>query len=356
MRHRTDNTAATPRLVVVLAFERAQLLDVAGPVQTFASANEIANKITKGAHGAPYRVVVVSRRGGPVTTTSGLPLVTRPLARTLGKARIDTLIIPGGGGVQNAVKEAATVEWVRRQAASVRRIASVCTGAFLLAEAGVLAGRRATTHWQFCARLAQQYPDIQVDADPIYVRDGRIWTSAGITAGIDLSLALVQEDLGRKVAMAVARHLVVFLNRPGRPVAVFRAARSAGRGRRRQCAQSFRPTARLDRRECRRRFARRAARRTGRHEPAQLRANLCGEDGRHAGAHGGADPRRGGSPQSRRKRSADQTDRGAVRFWPRGAITPRLRATSRHHAGGIPAAVLGHRGQLSIAGSSISIF
>ncbi len=215
MRQRTDNTVTTPRLVVVLAFEGAQLLDVAGPVQTFASANEIANKTAKGAHGAPYRVVVVSRRGGPVTTTSGLPLVTRPLARTLGKARIDTLIIPGGGGVQNAVKEAATVEWVRRQAASVRRIASVCTGAFLLAEAGVLAGRRATTHWQFCARLAQQYPDIQVEADPIYVRDGRIWTSAGITAGIDLSLALVQEDLGRKVAMAVARHLVVFLNRPG---------------------------------------------------------------------------------------------------------------------------------------------
>jgi transcriptional regulator GlxA family with amidase domain len=215
LRQRTDNTAARPRLVVVLAFERAQLLDVAGPVQTFASTNEIANKTAKGAHGAPYRVVVVSRRGGQVTTTSGLPLVTRPLARTLGKARIDTLIIPGGGGVQDALKEAATVEWVRHQATSVRRIASVCTGAFLLAEAGVLAGRRATTHWQFCARLAQQYPDIQVEADPIYVRDGRIWTSAGITAGIDLSLALVQEDLGRKVAMAVARHLVVFLNRPG---------------------------------------------------------------------------------------------------------------------------------------------
>jgi transcriptional regulator GlxA family with amidase domain len=91
----------------------------------------------------------------------------------------------------------------------------VCTGAFLLAEAGVLAGRRATTHWQFCARLQQQYPDIHVDADPIYIREGRIWTSAGITAGIDLSLALIQEDLGRKLAMAVARHLVVFLNRPG---------------------------------------------------------------------------------------------------------------------------------------------
>jgi transcriptional regulator GlxA family with amidase domain len=207
----TGKTGEAPRLVAVLAFERAQLLDVAGPVQTFASANEIA----KERGGTPYRIVVVSRRGGPVTTTSGLPLVTRPLARTLGKARIDTLIIPGGGGVQNAAKEAATVEWVRREAPSVRRIASVCTGAFLLSEAGVLAGRRATTHWQFCSRLQQQYPDIRVDPDPIYIRDGRIWTSAGITAGIDLSLAMVQEDLGRRVAMQVARHLVVFLNRPG---------------------------------------------------------------------------------------------------------------------------------------------
>lgn len=204
-------TVQPPRLVALLAFEGAQLLDVAGPVQTFASANEIAKEM-----GAiPYRIVVVSRRGGQVTTTSGLPLITRPLARALGKARIDTLIIPGGGGVQNAAKETATVEWVRRQAASARRIASVCTGAFLLAEAGVLAGRRATTHWQFCDRLQQQYPNIQVDPDPIYVRDGRIWTSAGITAGIDLCVALVQEDLGRKAAMAVARHLVVFLNRPG---------------------------------------------------------------------------------------------------------------------------------------------
>jgi transcriptional regulator GlxA family with amidase domain len=199
------------RLVVVLAFEGAQLLDVAGPVQSFASANEIAAE----ARGAPYRVVVVSRRGGAVTTTSGLALVTRPIASAIGRARIDTLIIPGGAGVQDALKDGRTLDWVRRQASAVRRIASVCTGAFLLAEAGLLAGRRATTHWKFCARLQQQYPAVHVDPDSIYLRDGRIWTSAGITAGIDLSLALVQEDLGRKVAMAVARHLVVFLNRPG---------------------------------------------------------------------------------------------------------------------------------------------
>jgi len=199
------------RLIVVLAFERAQLLDVAGPVQTFASANEIA----KAAGGAAYRVVVVSRHGGPVTTTSGLPFLTQSIARAVGKSRIDTLIVPGGAGIHDASQDARTVDWVFRQATSARRVASVCTGAFLLAKTGILAGCRATTHWQSCARLQQQYPDIQVDPDPIYVRAGRVWTSAGITAGIDLCLALVQEDLGRKVAMAVARHLVVFLNRPG---------------------------------------------------------------------------------------------------------------------------------------------
>jgi transcriptional regulator GlxA family with amidase domain len=211
MTERKHKPRDLPRLVAVLAFEGAQLLDVAGPVQAFASANEIVQET-----GVPaYRLVVISRRGGAITTTSGLPLVTQPLARAIGKSQIDTLILPGGAGIHDAICDAKTVAWVRRQASYVRRIASVCTGAFLLAEAGLLTGRRATTHWKSHARLAQQYPDVEVDPDPIYIRDGHIWTSAGITAGIDLSLALIQEDLGRKVAMAVARHLVVFLNRPG---------------------------------------------------------------------------------------------------------------------------------------------
>jgi transcriptional regulator GlxA family with amidase domain len=202
---------ARERLVVVLAFEGVQLLDVAGPVQTLASANEMA----KEARRTPYRVVVASRRGEAVVTSAGLPLLTQPLATVTRKAPIDTLILPGGPGVHAALKDPRTVDWVRRQLSSARRIASVCTGAFLLAETGILAGRRATTHWKSCGRLQQLYPDVLVDPDPIYVRDERIWTSAGITAGIDLSLALVEEDLGRKIAMQVARHLVVFLNRPG---------------------------------------------------------------------------------------------------------------------------------------------
>jgi transcriptional regulator GlxA family with amidase domain len=211
-----DTSKETPRLVVVLAFEGVQLLDVAGPVQTFASANEMVCG-TRGApsHGAPYHIVVVSRRGGAVRSSSGLPVVTQPIAKAVGNRRIDTLILPGGAGVHDAAANKKIVDWIRRQVSTSRRIASVCTGAFLLAEAGVLSGRRATTHWKFCARLQQQYPDLQVDPDPIYLHNDRIWTSAGITAGIDLSLALVQEDFGRKLAMQVARHLVVFLNRPG---------------------------------------------------------------------------------------------------------------------------------------------
>jgi transcriptional regulator GlxA family with amidase domain len=201
---------AQQRLVVVLAFEGAQLLDIAGPLQTFASANEIA----KDARGAPYRLVVASRRGGPICTSSGLPLVTASIAG-LRRARIDTLLIPGGPGVHQALKDSRLIAWVRRQSSTTRRIASVCTGAFLLAQTGLLDGRRATTHWKSCSRLQQSHPEIEVDPDRIYIRDEHIWTSAGVTAGIDLSLALIEEDLGRKVAMRVARHLVVFLKRPG---------------------------------------------------------------------------------------------------------------------------------------------
>jgi transcriptional regulator GlxA family with amidase domain len=197
------------RLIVVLAFEGVQLLDVAGPVQTFATANEMIKQA------APYRIVVVSRRGGPVCTSAGLSLLTEPIRRAIGKTRIDTLIIPGGPGVHEALKDRWTIDWVCTQCSTARRIASVCTGAFLLAETGLLKGRRATTHWKSCNRLQERYPDIHVDRDPIYVREGRIWTSAGVTAGIDLSLALVEEDLGRTIAMQVARNLVVFLNRPG---------------------------------------------------------------------------------------------------------------------------------------------
>jgi transcriptional regulator GlxA family with amidase domain len=139
--------------------------------------------------------------------------VTQPLGNVRGP--LDTLVVAGGTGTARALEDRALVGLVKRAAGRARRVASVCTGAFLLAEAGLLDGRRATTHWSACARLAARYPQLEVDPDPIFVRDGRIWTSAGVTAGMDLALALVEEDHGRDVALAVARELVLFLKRPG---------------------------------------------------------------------------------------------------------------------------------------------
>src|SRR5258708_8619 len=140
------SSGGAQRLVAVLAFDGVQLLDVAGPVQTFAFANEIR----KDGRGAPYRIAVVSRRGGPICTSSGWPLVTRSIASATARERIDTLIVPGGSGVHNALKDARIIDWVTRQSSLVRRIASVCTGAFLLAETGILAGRCVATHWRLC--------------------------------------------------------------------------------------------------------------------------------------------------------------------------------------------------------------
>src|SRR6185437_2957687 len=129
--------------------------------------------------------------------------------------RVDTLLIAGGPGVAAACKDVALLQWLRDRAGQARRVASVCTGAFVLAATGALDGRRATTHWSFCAELARAYPRVQVELDPIFVRDGVFWTSAGVTSGIDLALAMVEEDLGREVALAVARYLVVYLKRSG---------------------------------------------------------------------------------------------------------------------------------------------
>jgi transcriptional regulator GlxA family with amidase domain len=203
------------RRVAIVAFDQAQLLDIAGPLQTFATTCELlAGRGETADPRRPYDIALVSPTGGPVRTTSGLIVETKPLS-AFARQPIDTIIAVGGRGVHVAARDARLVRRFIRAAARARRVCSVCTGAFLLAEAGLLAGRRATTHWEFCARLKEQHPDIRVEADPIYIRDGRIWTSAGITAGIDLALALVEDDLGRAAALQTARHLVVFLKRPG---------------------------------------------------------------------------------------------------------------------------------------------
>ncbi len=197
------------RRIELLAFPAAQLLDVAGPLQVFATVNETA---VKAGSPPPYDVHVVARAASMVRSSSGLALATEKLGA--GKPP-HTLIVAGGPGVDAAAADGALRAWLRRRAARAERVCSVCTGAFLLGAAGLLDGRRATTHWSYCAELAARFPAIRVETNPIFVRDDKFWTSAGVTAGIDLALALVEEDLGRAMALAVARYLVVFLKRPG---------------------------------------------------------------------------------------------------------------------------------------------
>ena len=195
------------RLVLAVVFPQVQMLDVAGPLQVFATANEHARPAAP-----PYEIVVASSGGGVIRTSSGVGLDSGPLP---GGRPIDTLIVAGGPGVESAAQDALLMDWLRAAAGRARRVCSVCTGAFLLAEAGLLTGRRVATHWVACRSLQEGYPNLQVQPDPIYVQDGKFWTSAGITTGIDLALALVEDDLGQAAAMQTARHLVVFMKRSG---------------------------------------------------------------------------------------------------------------------------------------------
>ena len=198
------------RSILLVAFPDVQLLDISGPLQVFASANELA--VQQGL-AEPYAPLVVAVEAGLVTSSSGLALLTKSTRSVKGST--DTLIVPGGRGVSAALADTRLTGWIRQQTSRSRRVASVCSGAFLLAEAGLLNGRRVVTHWARCNELANRYPKLRVEIDPIFVRDGHIWTSAGVTAGIDLALALLEEDLGRSIALEVARELVVFLKRPG---------------------------------------------------------------------------------------------------------------------------------------------
>ncbi len=198
------------RIVEVLAYPSVKLLDVTGPIQVFASANTL---MAQAGEAVPYAIRVVAQSGERVEASGGVELAVHPLSSI--DAALDTLVIAGGEGVAAASTDTRLIDWVRERAKLARRTASVCTGAFLLAASGMLDGRRAVTHWAFCAELAQRFPAVRVEPDPIFVQDGTVWTSAGVTAGIDLALALVEEDLGRAAALAVARYLVVFLKRPG---------------------------------------------------------------------------------------------------------------------------------------------
>ena len=215
--------------MVIIAFPGLQSLDAVGPFEAFSGATRAAGALGRS---GGYQVTLASLDGRPVRSESGVELGTSPLPEG---GRIDTLVIPGGSGTLAACADEGLVSYIRTVAPRCRRVATVCTGAFLAAEAGLLDGRRVTTHWARAEQLRQAYPALSVDPDPIYIRDGKYWSSAGVTAGIDLALALVQEDFGVEMAQTVARWLVMFLHRPGgqtqfaSPVWVPRAERSTVR-------------------------------------------------------------------------------------------------------------------------------
>ncbi|MGZ3375924.1 MAG: GlxA family transcriptional regulator [Phenylobacterium sp.] len=191
------------RRVAVVVFPEFQIIDATGPI----GALEVANRVSPGA----YELDLLSARGGEVASSSGVRMVTRPFD----DRAYDTILVSGGVGTRHFADRTPDVAWIERRAGEVRRVASVCSGAYLLAEAGLLDGKRATTHWSRSDDFARRYPKIRMEADRIFVREGEVWTSAGITAGIDLALALIEDDLGRDVARHTAQQLVVPLRRTG---------------------------------------------------------------------------------------------------------------------------------------------
>jgi len=203
--------APEPRDVVFIAYPRMSLLDLSGAQTVFwAASKALAERYQPG-----YQLHTASLEGGLVNTVEGLAVDTRAL-RELDIAALHTLVVPGAPDICQTLDEHAELTaWLRRNAPVARRVVSVCSGAFLLAQSGLLDGCRTATHWAMCDNLRERFPAIDVDADAIFIQQGKVWTSAGVTAGIDLALALVEADYGREVALQVARELVVYLKRPG---------------------------------------------------------------------------------------------------------------------------------------------
>ena len=198
--------------VTILAYPDAQTLDVTGPLEVFARSSRW---LRDNGHckGDAYRIELVAPDAGPVMMSSGLQLVSERSYRDV--EATDTLIVSGGLGYAAMARDPDVIEWLKRLEPESERIVSVCTGALILARAGLLDGCTATTHWNYCDELSNKYPGVTVQPDDIFVRHGNVYTSAGVTAGMDLSLALIEEDWGREVALAVAQELVIFMKRPG---------------------------------------------------------------------------------------------------------------------------------------------
>jgi transcriptional regulator GlxA family with amidase domain len=194
--------ASGPRQIAILVYPGVQSLDFTGPLEVFAGAQRLIERTGRSERG--YEITLVSTDGKPLQTSSGLT-VTPHASLAAAPEAIDTLIVAGGYGRKQAAVDPVLLDWIAVTSATARRTASVCTGAFLLAAAGLLDGRRATTHWASAGELAARYPAVSVDPEPIFTCDGSIWTSAGVTAGMDLALALVEEDLDRDAALTIAQ-------------------------------------------------------------------------------------------------------------------------------------------------------
>lgn len=198
--------------IALFAYPDVQALDLSGPLEMFAKATRVLRD--EGRPHPGYSLTLVGTHTGPITASSGFRFLPDVTFRNL-RGDVDTLFVLGGRGVNSLLCDRAVLDWLRRMAGRVRRLSSVCTGAFLLAEAGLLDGRAATTHWSRASELANRYPKLRVEEDRIWVRDGNVYTSAGVSAGMDLTLALIEEDLGAEVALTVARAMVMYLRRPG---------------------------------------------------------------------------------------------------------------------------------------------
>ena len=312
----------------MVAFKEVQLLDVTGPLQVFATTNEM---IAKAGGTPPYTLRIVARQARSVAASAGVVLVTVDLPPL--DTPVDTLIIAGGPGVKVAAAENELVSWVRARAQVARRTASVCTGAYLLAATGMLDGRRAATHWSFCDDLMRSFPAVHVEADPIFVRDGSVWTSAGVTSGIDLALALVEEDLGRNVALAVARYLVVFLKRPGGQAQFSAGPFTAVRG------GAIRPAPRVDQRQSQPRSIASGAGLPGSNERAQFQPALSGGDRANARAGGGPAAGRGGPSASLGHQGPHQAYRAAMRLRNGGDDAAQLPAPAIDLSAGLSSAL-----------------
>ena len=199
---------AVARRVAIVAFPGVTLLDISGPAQVFAELQEIELPSES------YSLSYLSTSGGLVQTDVAMMIDTAPIS-SVPPDQIDTLIIPGGPGIWQLRQDTALMQWIVEALPKARRVASVCLGAFVLAWTGALDGKRAATHWRYCSRLADGFPSVRVEPNAIFVKDGRVWSSAGVSAGIDLALAMIEEDCGHAAALEIARRLVVFLKRPG---------------------------------------------------------------------------------------------------------------------------------------------